>query len=50
MVQYRAMIGKDAVPEFLTNDWLLSQFAEQRPEDRRQFRQLVLAVESEESI
>ena len=47
---YRAMIGKDAVPEFLTTDWLLSQFAEHRPEARRQFRQFVLAVESEESI
>ena len=47
---YRATVGKDAVPEFLTVDWLWSQFAEQRQEARRQFRLFVLAGEQEESL
>jgi REP element-mobilizing transposase RayT len=47
---YRAMIGKEAVPELLTTGWLLSQFSGQRQEARRKLRQFVLAGEQEESF
>jgi DNA-binding NarL/FixJ family response regulator len=44
------MIGKDETPELLSTDWLLSQFAGQRQEARKQFRQFVLAGEQEETF
>lgn len=42
------MVGKAAVPELLTTDWLLQQFARQRREAQRQFRLFILAGEPEE--
>jgi len=39
---FRATAGLDAAPPFLAVDWLLSQFAKQRPAAQRRYRQFVV--------
>ena len=40
---YRATIRSGAVPEFLTVDWVLSQFASDRKQARKQYRKFIFA-------
>ncbi len=40
---YRATAGLGKMPPLLTVDWVLGQFADERMEARKQYRQFILA-------